>query len=165
MMSSIDLFHTTKPRVTIAAMLDAKELARRLRVAMDTAKPPVSSAKLAEECDVTPQAIHGWRLNGRVHKKHIPKIAELTGRPPIYFLAKNPDSAAANAMELSDDEAAAVKALRGAMPGWRSYVLGLAHFDKKSQEVMLKTMRAPAMNESVERAYGTTGRHIVKDRK
>lgn len=165
MMSSIDLFHTTKPRVTIAAMLDAKELARRLRVAMETAKPPVSSAKLAEECDVTPQAIHGWRLNGRVHKKHIPKIAELTGRPPIYFLAKNPDSAAANAMELSDEETSVIKALRVALPGWRGYVFGLAHADKKSQEVLLKTMRQPAENATVAKAYGTAGHHAVKERK
>src|SRR4051812_27819965 len=110
MMSSIDLFQGTIGRVTIAAMLDAKELARRLRVAMDAAQPPVSSAKVAAECDVTPQAVNGWRKNGRIHKKHIPAVAKLTGRPPIYFLAANPDSAAANAMELSDEETAAIKA-------------------------------------------------------
>jgi hypothetical protein len=67
-------------------MLDGKELARLLREAMDTAKPRVSSARLAEACNVTPQAVNGWRKTGRMAKRHITTAANLTGKSIEYFL-------------------------------------------------------------------------------
>jgi len=67
-------------------MLDAKELARRLRKAMDEAEPRVTSVALAKACSVTPQAVNGWRKNGRIHKRHLKTAARLTGRPLEYFL-------------------------------------------------------------------------------
>jgi hypothetical protein len=66
--------------------LDADELAKRLVAAMDGASPKVTSAAVALACNVTPQAVNGWRKNGRVHKKHLVAIASLTGRPLEYFV-------------------------------------------------------------------------------
>lgn len=71
------------------AMLDAHELAKRLRRAMDDHEPPITGAVLSEACDVTPQAVSGWRKNGRLHKKHLPKIATITSKPLEYFLSSS----------------------------------------------------------------------------
>jgi len=67
-------------------MLDSKEIARRLREAMDKAEPRVTSVALAEACGVTPQAVSGWRKTGRVAKRHLQTVGKLTGRPLEYFL-------------------------------------------------------------------------------
>jgi len=67
-------------------MLDANEVARRLREAMDSARPPVTGAALADACHVTPQAVNGWRKTGRLHKRHLGTIAKVTGQPLAYFL-------------------------------------------------------------------------------
>lgn len=67
-------------------MLDGVELAKRLREAMDTAKPPVTGAAMAKACSVTAQAVNGWRKNGRMHKRHLPTIAKVTDQPLAYFL-------------------------------------------------------------------------------
>ena len=78
------------------AMLDGKELARRLRDAMDKATPRITSSQLARKCEVTPQAVNGWRARGMIAKKHLPVISRLTGKPIAYFLedgqaAKQPE--------------------------------------------------------------------------
>ena len=70
-------------------VLDAKELAKRLRAAMDDAKPPVLSVDLAQACGVTPQAVSGWRKNGRLAKGHLPAISRMTGKPLEYFVSEN----------------------------------------------------------------------------
>lgn len=67
-------------------MLDAKELGRRLVEAMDDADPKVTSAALATACDVTPQAVSGWRATGRYDKIHLPQIVALTKKPYSFFL-------------------------------------------------------------------------------
>jgi transcriptional regulator with XRE-family HTH domain len=67
-------------------MLDSKELAKRLRAAMDNHRPPILSVELAERCGVSRQAVNGWRKNGRYHKKHLQKIAEMTGQPLEFFV-------------------------------------------------------------------------------
>jgi hypothetical protein len=61
------------------AMLDAEELARRFKRAMDVASPKISDAELARACGVEPQAITGWRKTGRIAKRHLAVIAETTG--------------------------------------------------------------------------------------
>lgn len=67
-------------------MLNALDLARLIKAALDDHTPPLSHAGLATECGVTPQAVNGWITNGRVAKKHLPKIAGYTGKPLGYFL-------------------------------------------------------------------------------
>jgi transcriptional regulator with XRE-family HTH domain len=70
-------------------MLDSKEMARRIKMAMDEAKPPITGADLAEACGVTPQAVSGWRSTGRLGKRHLMTIARLTGRPVEYFVSES----------------------------------------------------------------------------
>jgi hypothetical protein len=68
------------------AMLDAEELARRFKRAMDVASPTVRDAELARACGVEPQAITGWRKTGRIAKRHLAVIAEITGCGIDYLL-------------------------------------------------------------------------------
>lgn len=65
-------------------MLDGRELAKRLKAAM--AESGLSGSDLARICRVTPQAVSGWRSNGRIAKSHLQTIAEATGKPLEYFL-------------------------------------------------------------------------------
>ena len=67
-------------------MLDAKELAKRIRAAMDYREPPLPSTDLADKCGVTKQAVYEWRATGRIGKGHLPVVADATGMPLIYFL-------------------------------------------------------------------------------
>jgi len=76
------------------AMLDAKELARRLVAAMNDPKDGVSSVQLASKCKVTPQAVNGWRKTGRISKRHLKNISEATHRALTYFLDENAESEA-----------------------------------------------------------------------
>lgn len=67
-------------------MLDAQELARRLVKAMDEAEPKITGAALAEACGVTPQAVSGWRTDGRFAKRHLEMIARITKQPVDYYV-------------------------------------------------------------------------------
>lgn len=69
-------------------MLDSPKLAALIVKAMDEARPRVTNAKLAEACNVTRQAVTGWRGNGRIKKAHLPTVAAITGKPLSYFLAE-----------------------------------------------------------------------------
>jgi hypothetical protein len=77
-------------------MLDAREIAKRLREAMDEAKPPIRGSDLAIACGVTPQAISGWRETGRLAKRHLPTISRVTGRSVEYFIAETVPSSTKN---------------------------------------------------------------------
>lgn len=72
-------------------MLDAQELARRLRKAMDEAEPPVTGAALALACGVTPQAVSGWRTDGRFAKRHLLTISAVTKQPVDYYVRDRTD--------------------------------------------------------------------------
>ena len=67
-------------------MLDAKELAARLRAAMDLRDPVLKQAQLAQRCNVTGQAVHSWRTDGRISKGQLLTIARETGVPIEFFL-------------------------------------------------------------------------------
>jgi hypothetical protein len=129
-------------------MLDAQELKRRVVRAMDEHEPRVTSAALADACKVTPQAVNGWRTTGRIAKRHLAKVAELTGKPLEYFL--NAD-AGALPEHYPIEEAQAMKRLRKAVPAWRNYVLGLALVeDHSTQQLLLNTMRQTVSDRRVE---------------
>lgn len=117
---------------------------------MDRATPKVTAAALAKACGVTDQAVNGWRKTGRIAKRHIPKIAELTGKPLEYFL--NADGRALPE-HYPIEEAQAMKRLRNALPAWRNYVLGLALVEEHStQQLLLNTMRQTVSDRRVEEA-------------
>lgn len=136
-------------------MLDAEELARRLRIAMDSGPQKVSAASLARVCKVTDQAVNGWRKTGRIAKKHLPRIAAETGRPLEFFLGDDLGGVHANyGLTLTLEQAEAVKRLQKADPDWRRYVLGLAMVDRAQQELLLRTMRQAVPDYKVEEAFG-----------
>ena len=131
-------------------MLDARLLRDRLIEAMDDAQPRVTAIALAKACDVTPQAVHGWRTDGRIAKRHLATISRLTRRPLEFFLG----SEASSEGRLDMVEAHAIALLRQAHPDWRRYVLGLATITRSQQELMLHTMLQTVPDYVVERAYG-----------
>lgn len=65
---------------------DAEDLAERFRRAMDDHEPPIAGSEIAIACKVTPQAVSGWRKDGRIAKKHLQQIAAITEKPVEYFL-------------------------------------------------------------------------------
>lgn len=144
-------------------MLDAQDLRRRLIDAMDKSTPRVTSAALAEACGITPQAVNGWRKTGRIAKRHLAKVAELTGKPLEYFLGDTPGGLimASHGLQLRIEEAEAIKRLRDSHADWRRYVLGLAMVDRLEQELLLKTMQQAVPDYRVEEAYGTAP-HVRK---
>jgi len=135
-------------------MLDAQELRRRLIAAMDEAKPRVTSAALAEACDVTAQGVNGWRKTGRLAKRHLSTIAKLTGRPLEYFLGDDGSNGVVFGLKLGIEEAEALKRLREGDPDWRRYVLALAMVQGSEQALLLRTMRQAVPDYKVEQAYG-----------
>lgn len=137
-------------------MLDAHELARRLREAMDTKQPRLSSAALAAACKVTDQAVNGWRKTGRLAKKHLPTIARETGRPLEYFLGQETRGITTNYdMTLTTAEGLAIKNLRDALPEWRRYVTSLAMTtSKERQQLFLDMLQQHVPDETVAKAFG-----------
>lgn len=65
----------------------AEKLAKRIRVAMDSHEPKITLTQAATACSVTVQAVHGWRANGRIAKRHLLTLADLTGKDATYFLS------------------------------------------------------------------------------
>lgn len=133
-------------------MLDAVELARRLREAMDRRVPKLTSAALAKACDVTPQAVYEWRKTGRISKGYLEIIAAETARPLEYFLGSERGKVATNyGLSLTLEEAEAMKRLQKAIPRWRAYVLGLAMTEsQEAQTLLLDTMTQVVSDRRVE---------------
>ena len=74
----------SKSGVDTLPMHDANDLAAKLRLALVDAG--VTDAALAKACKVSPQAVTGWKRTGRIHKRHLAKISELTGKPVTWFI-------------------------------------------------------------------------------
>lgn len=113
------------------AMLDAKKLAGRIREAMDGHQPPITGSAVSEACGVTPQAVSGWRKNGRVHKKHLVNLAQLTGRSLDYFLGDgkvhaNGGEKTHTPLRLEKDLANLMKSWEDFSPDQRSILISLA---------------------------------------
>lgn len=86
--------------------------------------------------------------------------AALEVRPAWLFKGAEPKAEAQSAPDdLKDDELKAIRALRGALPDWRRYVLGLAMItDKQRQQLFLDMMAPPVPDEAVSAAYGKPGK-------
>lgn len=44
----------------------------------------LTPADLARHCEVTPQAVNGWKKTGRIRKSHLAKAAEFFGHGPSF---------------------------------------------------------------------------------
>lgn len=67
-------------------MLDAPELAKRLRAAMDMRDPPLPQVALAARMGVSKQVVYEWRTTGRIGKGRLVALAEATGMPLEFYL-------------------------------------------------------------------------------
>lgn len=67
-------------------MLDAPELAKRLRAAMDLRDPPLPSVELAAKMGVSKQVVYEWRTTGRIGKGRLVDLAAATGMPLEFYL-------------------------------------------------------------------------------
>ena len=67
-------------------MLDAPELARRLRAAMDMREPPLLSVELAALMRVSKQVVYEWRTTGRIGKGRLVDLAKSTAVPLEFYL-------------------------------------------------------------------------------
>lgn len=143
-------------------MLDALELARRLRVAMDNHKPKVTSAEVAKVCKVTPQAVHGWRKTGRIAKRYLVIISKVTEKPLNYFLDEVAQARQETPAYLTDDERELLEKYRAATPRWQMALQHLASLRADKQEevshgtmvLLAKAAAEPASDKRVEDAYG-----------
>ena len=67
-------------------MLDAPELAKRLRSAMDYRDPPMKQTELAAKMGVEKQDVWEWRNTGRIAKHRLIALADATGMPLEFYL-------------------------------------------------------------------------------
>lgn len=118
------LIPSARPGADNQLMLDSPELARRLKIAMDTHEPRITSVRMAEVCKITPQGVNGWRKTGRIAKRHLTKIAAETGQPYGYFLEAAPGAPAD--YSLKPDEKIMLDRYRLASPRWRAALRDMA---------------------------------------
>lgn len=67
---------------------DTDAVIRWLKVALDSDNPRAPSlAALAKHCQVSPQAVTGWRSTGRISKSHLSLASAFLGSAPIFNAA------------------------------------------------------------------------------
>lgn len=62
---------------------EQRAIAEKLKVAIDDRK--IDRKRVAKICGVTEQAVSNWIKTGKVAKRHLPKIATLSGLELDYF--------------------------------------------------------------------------------
>lgn len=91
----------TKPETYDKAMLStSSRLAQKLTQVMQEQR--ISGSAIAVRCGVSKQAVYGWKTTGRMDKKYLPALAELTGKPLEWWLeggSTQPDAAAKKALQ------------------------------------------------------------------
>ncbi len=80
------------------AMLDNKTMARRMREAIKQSDH--SHVSIAADFGVTEQAVSGWVRTGKIDKRRLPRLAQLTGVALEYFM---PDALAQSPADTGDD--------------------------------------------------------------
>lgn len=65
-------------------MLDNETMARRVRNAI--AESGHTFESIANDFGVTVQAVSGWVRTGKIDKRKLPRLAQLTGRPLSHFM-------------------------------------------------------------------------------
>lgn len=100
-----------------ATMLTPSELRDRLERAIADAPNTLTRQVIADETGVSIQAVGGWLKTGRIHKRHFPKLAHLTGKPLAYFHGEDlaPPADINSAAAVSDELRPSSDTLRAAL--------------------------------------------------
>ncbi len=72
-------------------MLDNAAMADRIRTAIE--KSGLTQEAVAQSFGVSVQAVSGWVRTGKVDKRKLPRLAQLTDKPLSYFIPDAPDGA------------------------------------------------------------------------
>lgn len=62
-----------------------KDLAEKISAAIDASR--LTSSEVAKRCNVTPQAVGGWKTTGRISKDMLPIFADVVKFPLSHFIA------------------------------------------------------------------------------
>lgn len=68
----------------IAPMKNAGHLGAKLK--QEAERLGLKPAQVAEIFEVKPPSVYDWYEHGRIHKKHYPKLVEMSGRPIQWWL-------------------------------------------------------------------------------
>lgn len=52
----------------------------------------IKQAAIAQHCEVSKQAVQSWKNTGRIDKRHLPALAEVTGKPLEWWLDMTPEA-------------------------------------------------------------------------
>lgn len=108
--------------------------------------------------------ITNWKSRGIPRAEIGPIAAHMGLTYEEYLAAAGAPVEGSYGLRLQLEEAEAVKRLRGALPDWRRYVLGLAMIDnKETQGLLLTTMREAVPDKRVEQ-FVTVAPHAGKRR-
>lgn len=83
-----------------AMLSTSSQLAQKLTQVMQEQR--LSGSAIAAHCNVSKQAVYGWKMTGRMDKKYLPALAELTGKPLEWWLESGSlqsDASARKALE------------------------------------------------------------------
>lgn len=56
------------------------------KISATVGRGKIAAEVVARACGVTVQAVNGWKRNGRIDKRHIKTLSELTGLPVAWWL-------------------------------------------------------------------------------
>ena len=91
----------------------AQQLAAKLELVL--ADTNVKQSDIADACGVSKQAVQGWKKTGRIDKKHLPKLAQVTGKPLEWWLSIEQETPLVS----PDPEPTAEDLLNQAFSDWR----------------------------------------------
>lgn len=125
---------------------DAQQIAAKFNEAFPQKKGEHSDQEIATACGVTKQAVNGWRATGRIAKKHIGKLAELSNRPLDFWLPNSDGSTTSDSGQLTPTEQKLITGFRAASDADRETLLWLANRALSSRRDAPKDMESAAFH-------------------
>lgn len=105
---------------------DAQQLALKFNEAFPQKSGGVTDQEIATACDVTKQAVNGWRSTGRIAKKHLAKLAELSHKPISFWLPNADVTGESSQSDLTQAEQKLINAYRQADERGRASLIWVA---------------------------------------
>lgn len=76
------------PNIFTNRLIQAMKKVRHMGVKLqqEAERLGLKPAQVAELFDVKPPSVYDWYEHGRIHKKHYPKLVEMSGKPLTWWL-------------------------------------------------------------------------------